>query len=334
MISKRHLDEFELGPVIGAGTAGTIYEALDKKNDERVALKILLPTVSSEEIIQTRFAREMVILEKLSHPNIVRYYGGGKRDNQLFFAMELLTGGSLKDELVRGGAFSWVEAATCGAQICSALQHAHNHGIIHRDLKPSNLLFDTEGHLKLVDFGIARDTHEADITNKGLTVGSHAYMSPEQITGDESITGQTDLYSFGILMYEMLTGQPPFSGDNFAQLFQKHLNASPPPLRKSAPGTPIELEQVVEQLLAKRPEDRPFNARTVQGNLLRLLDNEFHGEANPSDVPASAAMDLGRQALKRRLEVRPREVSWILLGGLSAAACALVWAAWFFGASK
>ena len=334
MTAKRHLDEFNLGLVIGAGTAGTIYKAVDEKNDEQVAVKILLPTVSSEEIVQTRFAREMVILEKLSHPNIVRYYGGGKSDNQLFFAMELLTAGSLKDELVRGGAFSWVEAVTCGAQICSALQHAHNHGIIHRDLKPSNLLFDNEGHLKLVDFGIARDTHEADITNKGLTVGSHSYMSPEQITGEETITGQTDLYSFGILMYEMLTGQPPFQGDNFAQLFQQHLNASPQPLRELAPGTPAELEQLVEQLLAKRPEDRPFNARAVQGTLLRLLDDQFHGEVNIKDVPASAAMDLGRRALKRRLEMRPRDVSWMLLGGLTAGVCVLAWAAWYFGSSN
>lgn len=329
---KRKFEEFDVGPVLGVGTAGTIYEAYDKKNETNVALKVLLPTVSSDEIVQARFAREMVILEKLSHPNVVRYYGGGKTGNQLFFAMESLTGGSLKDELARGGPFQWVEAATCGAQICSALQHAHNHGVIHRDLKPSNLLFDTEGNLKLVDFGIARDTHEADITNKGLTVGSHAYMSPEQITGEGSITGQTDLYSFGILLYELLAGYPPFGGENFAQLFQQHLTATPASLRQRNVRLPEELEMLVMKLLAKRPEDRPLNARAVQGALLGLLDKQFADEASTADVPASYAMDLGRQALARRLDDRPREVSWAALGGIAIAAGTLIWAAWYFGA--
>lgn len=328
---RRSLDEFELGKVLGVGTVGTIYEAEDKRNGLKVALKILLPTVSRDELIQARFVREMVILEKLSHRHIVKYFGGGRSGEQLFFAMELLTGGSLKEELSRGGPFSWIEAATCGAQICSALQYAHNHGIIHRDLKPSNLLFDQEGHLKLVDFGIARDTHEADITAKGLTVGSYAYMSPEQITAEDSITGQTDLYSLGSLMFELLTGGPPFAGDNFAQLFQQHLTKPPPPISDRAPNTPPELERVVLQLLAKKPQDRPFNARAVQGELLRLLHEELGGESSSDDVPAARAMDLGRQALARRLQSSPHDVSWLTLGGIAAAVCAVVWAAWYFG---
>ena len=264
-MARRRLEEFELGRVIGVGTAGTIYETFDKANGRKVALKILLPTVSADKIVAARFEREMVILEKLWHPNIVRYYGGGRSGEQLFFAIELVGGGTLKDELARGGAFSWIEAATCGAQICSALQYAHNHGIIHRDLKPSNLMFDEEGNLKLVDFGIARDTHEADITSKGLTVGSYAYMSPEQITGEGTATGQADLYSFGAVFYEMLTARPPFAGDNFAQLFQQHLTEPPAPLRQFAPRCPEELEQIALKCLAKKPEERPFNARAVQG---------------------------------------------------------------------
>ncbi len=327
---KRRIEEFELGKVLGVGTAGTIYEARDKVNGLPVALKILLPTVSADKIVAARFEREMLILEKLSHPNIVRYHGGGRSGEQLFFAMELLTGGTLKDELARAGAFSWVEAATCGAQICSALQHAHNHGIIHRDMKPSNLLFDQQGNLKLVDFGIARDTHEADITSKGLTVGSYAYMSPEQITGERAITGQTDLYSFGAVFYELLTGRPPFAGDNFAQLFQQHLTKMPLPLRQLAPRCPVELEQLVNQLLAKSPADRPFNARAVQGALLGMLDKEFHVDTR-RDVPAAKTIDLGREVLVRRLRARPREISWLTVAGIGVAACAVVWAAWYFG---
>ncbi|HRX81260.1 MAG TPA: serine/threonine-protein kinase, partial [Pirellulaceae bacterium] len=213
----------------------------------------------------------------------------------------------------------------------SALQHAHNHGIIHRDLKPSNLMFDEDGNLKLLDFGIARDTHEADITSKGLTVGSYAYMSPEQITGDGNITGQADLYSFGGVLYEMLTARPPFAGDNFAQIFQQHLTKMPAPIHQFAPRCPEALERITLQCLAKKPEQRPFNARAVQGTLLGLLDKEFHGDTS-HDVPAAKAIDLGRAVLVRRLRDRSREVSWLALGGLGIAACALVWAAWYFGA--
>lgn len=327
---KRRLEEFELGRIIGVGTAGTIYEAHDKTHDQQVALKILLPTVSADKIVSARFEREMVILEKLSHRNIVRYHGGGRKDGQLFFALELLSGGTLKDEIARGGALTWIEAATCGAQICSALQHAHNHGIIHRDLKPSNLMFDTEGNLKLVDFGIARDTHEADITSEGLTVGSYAYMSPEQITGDDAITGKADLYSFGAVLYEMLTARPPFAGDNFAQLFKQHLTKPPPPVRHFAPDCPEPLERIVLQCLAKKPDDRPFNARAVQGTLIGLLDEGMKADTS-GDVAASSAIDFGRAALVQRLNDRPRDVSWLALAGLGIAASALVWAAWYFG---
>ncbi len=330
-MAKRRIEEFELGRVLGVGTAGTIYEAWDKTNESKVAVKILLATVSADKIVAARFEREMVILEKLSHPNIVKYHGGGRSDGQLFFAIELLSGGTLKDELSRGGAFNWVEAATCGAQICSALHHAHNHGIIHRDLKPSNLMFDNDGNLKLLDFGIARDTHEADITSKGLTVGSYAYMSPEQITGEGTITGQADLYSFGAVFYEILTARPPFAGDNFAQLFQQHLTKTPEPIRHIAPKCPESLEKIVTQCLAKSPEERPFNARAVQGELLGLLDQEFKVDTS-GDVPAAKAIDLGRAVLVRRLRDRSREVSWVALGGIGVAACLLVWAAWFFGA--
>ena len=328
-MASRRFDEFRLGRVLGVGTVGTIYEAFDSVNSTKVALKCLLATVSSDPIIQARFAREMQILEKLSHPNIVRYYGGGKHQGQLFYAMELLNGGSLKDSLVRGGVFSWLEVATCGVQICSALQYAHNHGIIHRDLKPSNLLFDRDGSLKLVDFGTARDTHEADITSKQLTVGSHVYISPEQITGKDSLTGKTDLYSLGVVMFELLTGRPPFVGNNFAQLFQQHLSAAPPTILELAPQTPPELERIVLQLLAKEAVDRPFNARAVQGVLLGLLNRELHEEPNREDVPASAAVEVGLQTLQLRLQSTTRDVSWVTLAGLGIALAAFVSAAWY-----
>jgi serine/threonine protein kinase len=327
-MAKRRFKEFKLGKVVGVGTVGTIYRARDLTNKKDVALKVLLPTVSEDPLILARFARETLILEKLSHPNIVRYYGGGRTGEQLFFvAMELLEGGSLKDELDRSGAFTCLETITCGIQVCSALQHAHNHGVIHRDLKPSNLIFDDDGHLKLVDFGIARDTHSADITSRGLTVGSYAYMAPELIRGERIITGQVDLYALGCLLFELLTGRTPFLGTNFAELFNQHLASEPPSARSSNASVPERLDDIVRQLMQKTPDQRPLNARNVQGQLLQLIDQQLDKDEVSNDVSAREVLDRGRQMLAKRIQKRQRSVSWLTVAGIFAIAAAIVYAA-------
>ncbi|MCH5372963.1 MAG: serine/threonine protein kinase, partial [Planctomycetes bacterium] len=253
-MGRCRLENFELGDPLGVGTVGTIFRARDRRTGRDVALKILHPTVSGDRLIKARFWREMMILEKLSHPNIIRYYGGGRNDDQLFFAMERVDGGTLKDLIAQSGRLSWMEAATCGIQICSALQHAHNHGIIHRDLKPANLLLNADGQLKLVDFGIARDATSPELTSQGLTVGTYAYMAPEQIGGRRDVTGQADLYALGCLLYEMLTGRPPFEGDNFPELFDQHLHRVPPRVRELAPDCPPELDELVADGRLRRVE--------------------------------------------------------------------------------
>jgi serine/threonine protein kinase len=331
----RRIEEFELSDTLGVGTVGTIYRARDLANGCEVAVKILLPTVSNDELIKARFGREMLILEQLSHPNIVRYYGGGRIESQLFYAMELVDGGTLKDVLEQSGRLSWAEAATCGVQICSALQHAHNHGIIHRDLKPSNLFLTADGDLKLGDFGIARDTKASDITADRLTVGTYAYMSPEQIAGDREISGKTDLYALGCLIFEMLTGRPPFEGASFAQLFDQHLRVTAPRVREIEAGCPPELDDLVSRLLDKSPDARPFNARTVQAKLMQLLDRTPVG-ATADDVCAADALGLGKVTLSKRLsqvkELRQsREISWLSLACVVLAAIGIVCAAWCFG---
>jgi serine/threonine protein kinase len=197
--------------------------------------------------------------------------------------MELVQGGSVRELLDKQGPFSWQETVTIGRQLASALQHAHNHGVIHRDIKPSNLLLTTAGELKLSDFGIAHDLHAADLTESGLTVGSHLYMSPEQITGNRRISGQTDLYSTGCVLYEMLSGSPPFRGEHFAELFERHLHDPPPSLRDAAINCPQELDSLIQNLLAKRPGDRPFNARSVQGELMRIAEAAQQSEAADRD---------------------------------------------------
>lgn len=266
---------FKLLDPLGVGTVGTVYRAESPDINEPVAVKLLHPTIAHDENIVDRFQREIVVMERLNHPHIVRNYGGGLMGGQYFYAMQLLNHGTLKDRLQKFGPLPWPQAAAFTAQIASALQHAHNHGIIHRDLKASNLFFSEDGKLILGDFGIARDTHEADVTADGITVGTYAYMSPEQICADKNITGQADLYSLGCVIYEMLTGKPPFLGANFAQIWDQHLHAQPKGLREQGIDCPDWLENLVMKLLEKDPQKRPFNARAVQGLIKEQLMDEF-----------------------------------------------------------
>ncbi len=271
---------FKLLEPIGSGTVGVVYRAESPDIADPIAVKLLHAAIAHDKNIVDRFQREIVIMERLDHPHIVRNYGGGMMDGQYFYAMQLLEQGNLKDRLKKQGPLTWQQTAAYAVQIASALQHAHNYGIIHRDLKSSNLFFDKEDKLLLGDFGIARDTHDADISDAGIAIGTYAYMSPEQICGDSSLTGKTDLYSLGCVMYEMLTGKPPFRGANFAQVWHQHLNEQPKPLAAQGINCPPWLEQIIMQLLEKDPEKRPFNARAVQGYLKDHLADELG-----SDLP-------------------------------------------------
>ncbi len=342
------LADLELGPVLGVGTVGTVYRGIWE--GRTVAVKLLHASISTDELIRARFRREMEILEKLEHPHIIRYLGGGERDGQLYYVMEAVEGGTSQDLLTRFGPLSWQEVASIGRQVCSALQHAHNHGIIHRDLKPSNLFLDHEGNVRLGDFGIARDTNSADITSQGLTVGTHAYMSPEQITGEQHVTGKADLYSLGCVLFELLTGNKPFEGSNFAVLFEQHLRKDPPRAADAGVQCPAKLSEIIDQLLRKNPEERPFNARSVQGALLELLATDAASDRQSSrshrssdardrsaaadadtDVGAAAVMDPGMERLTLKLgRAQPAEVSWkalLVLGAVLVVAVTLaaVW---------
>jgi serine/threonine protein kinase len=342
-MSRLNLDDYQLGQVLGVGTVGTIYAAVDKASGGRVAIKRLHPSVSRDPLIGARFRREMMILQRLSHPNVIGYYGGGEDpDGNLFYIMELVEGGSLRELITASGGLPWQVVVSVASQICSALQCAHNHGIIHRDLKPGNLFLTRDGMIKLGDFGIARDVSASDLTAEGLTVGTHAYMAPEQITGDASISGKADLYALGCCLFEMLTGQKPYFAETFPQLFEQHLRAEPPKPSRFVPSCPPELDEVVVHLLAKRPEERPFNAREVQGKMFQIMekyglrDDSPHlaGESTSKDVSAGQVSDLGRRMLRKHIEAqmggRSRgDVSWGRIAAILAAItvlCFLIWA--------
>lgn len=327
--------DFEIGRVIGSGTVGTVYEVTKRKTGEEFALKLLAKNVCSDKLMVSRFTREILILSKLSHPHIVAYFGQGEHENQLFYVMELVRGGTLKGLLAAGGPLPWQETVECGRQLASALQCAHNHGVIHRDLKPGNVYLTREGKLKLGDFGIARDTLSTDLTDVGLTVGTYAYMSPELIRGKREISGKSDLYALGCLLVELLIGRPPYQGDNFAQIFEQHLHAQPPNVSQFC-DCPPRLERLLARLLAKSPEDRPFNARTVQGVLTELLDEQglVVEPATASNLDRGAAsVKLAQESLAARIQMPVAErppVAWWQLAVLFAGIVLVIFAATWF----
>src|SRR5262245_24066671 len=211
---------------IGAGAMGTAYRGNYPKTGQKIALKIMLPGAAENKNTADRFRREIDILKQLVHPNIVRILGDGKHNGQRFYAMEFIQGESLDRVLARRGRLSWEEVVQYGQQLCSALQHAHEKGVIHRDLKPSNLMLLSDGTLKLTDFGIAKDLDVTQLTEANCTVGTASYMSPEQCRGERILTAKSDLYSLGIVFYELLTGRKPFQADNVMDMFMCHVKGS------------------------------------------------------------------------------------------------------------
>lgn len=323
-MTRKTLKSFQLGETLGVGTVGTIRRAVDKASHREVALKILQPAVSQDETIRLRFEREIEVLHKLDHPNVVACYDHGLDDQRLFYSMEVVEGGTLKEILQKRGRLRIEEALECGWQLCSALQHIHNHGIVHRDLKPSNIYLNANGLIKLGDFGIALDTGAVEITDQGLTVGSYLYMSPEQIRGERSISYPADLYAVGCLLYELVTGEPPFTGDNFARIFDQHLSAEPPSARKIVPDCPEMLDDLIRSLLNKNSDDRPINARSVQGILAEILSEAV----GPHVIGTlKECHRTGSRRLERLVAPPPMttsEVSWGQLGIAAAAIASLI----------
>ncbi len=266
---KRMIGPFELGPKVGVGGMGVVYRATYIKTGLPCAIKVLSPDVLGPDNkgsaqLERRFEREIDILKKLQHPHIVRYYGGGKVGSQRFYAMELVTGGSLEGYLKKKKKLGWEETITLSRQVAVALEHAHAAGVIHRDLKPANLLMTPDGQIKLTDFGIARDTTATALTAAGKTVGTYAYMAPEQIRGKPPVDRRTDLYALGCVMFEMLTGETPFESENAGEMLVKHLQEEPSRVTSLAPDVPIWLEELVLRLLEKDPEERYYDALALQ----------------------------------------------------------------------
>ena len=196
---------------LGKGGMGTVYQAVHVETDEPAAVKLLSANLAEEEGFRDRFEAEIETLRKLNHPNIVRLFGFGEQDRQLFYAMELIAGSSLEEELGKGRRFDWREVVRIAVEICKALRHAHDRGIIHRDIKPGNLLLAADGQVKIADFGIARFFGNSKLTVAGSIIGTAEYMAPEQAAG-KPVEPRSDLYSLGAVMYVLLARRPMFKG--------------------------------------------------------------------------------------------------------------------------
>ncbi len=273
---------------LGAGGMADVYLAEDQELGRRVAIKILNSRHGNDDQFIERFRREAKNAAALNHPNIVSIYDRGEAENTYYIAMEFLDGRTLKELVVGRGAAPVNVAIEYARQILSALRFAHRHGIVHRDIKPHNVLVDGEGRVKVTDFGIAR-AGTSQMTEAGSIVGTAQYLSPEQARGGE-VDPRSDLYSLGIVLYELLTGKTPFDGETPVEIAMKHLSATPQPPSKLRPDVPPELDMVVLRALAKNPDDRYQSADEMEADLERV--------ARGASV-AATTVDTATQVLRR-----------------------------------
>jgi hypothetical protein len=339
--SKRRVGPFELERKLGVGGMGVVYLATYLKNGKRMAVKVLPPEMCSNQKLVRRFLREMSILSKLRHENIVRYYGGGKDKTQHFYAMEYMDGGSMELVLKKKGRLSWEETVDNARQLALALEYAHNHGIIHRDLKPANLFMGKDGRLKLGDFGIARDTQATALTAAGRTVGTYAYMAPEQISGKPPVSRKTDLYALGCVMFEMLTGKPPFVAPTAAEMLFAHLEQEPPRVSEQALDCPVWLENVVDKLLEKDPDERYFDALALQVALDEVVEKVTAAQSVAQQTVAGGGSGAtvkdgatvrealtGKKKKKKRKKGPFYERAWFLGTCLAIVGGIITWLSW------
>jgi serine/threonine-protein kinase len=307
---------FEIEQELGSGAMGTVYRAKFHKDGKivPVALKVVALGLLGNEGAMARFDREANILKQLRHPHIVKLYATGHYRKTPFIAMEFIDGEALDRILARRGRLSWEEVVSYGKQLCEALQYAHDKGIIHRDLKPSNLMITTDGTLKLTDFGIAKDTDVTALTGQNSTIGTAAYMSPEQCKGDRNLTNKSDLYSLGIVFFELLTGKKPFYAETTVDMFLKHVNEPPPRLGKLVNDLPPKLESLILQLMEKDKDDRPIDAAWVGRILAEIEDDAFARKSAGLDAVTSRRTDKNRNLDGSKRDEADREAARALRG--------------------
>lgn len=254
-VGKKLDERYEITELIGVGGMADVYKAVDLMENKIVAVKILKPEFSGNEEFIRRFRNESKAIALLSHPNIVKIYDVGLKDEIQFIVMEYIDGITLKEFIDQQGVLRWQDALHFMIQILRALQHAHDKGIVHRDIKPQNIMLFADGTIKVMDFGIARFSRVDGKTLSDKTIGSVHYISPEQARGDMT-DERSDIYSVGVMLYEMLTGQKPYDGDNPVSIALKHMEEDPKAPREIVPAIPEALEEIVLHAMERDPAKR------------------------------------------------------------------------------
>jgi len=291
---------------LGKGGMGRVYRALDKKLNEEVALKLIKPEIASDKNALERFSSELKIARKISHRNIGRVYEIMEAEGTHYITMEYVPGEDLKSFILRSGRIDIPKALLIGKQVCEGLAEAHRQGVVHRDLKPSNIMIDKQGNARIMDFGIARLLKAKGITDAGVMISTTEYMSPEQVEG-KKIDQRSDIYSLGIILYEMVTGQPPFEGDTPFSVGMKQKSEPPPAPKQINAQIPDDLNDLILKCLEKEKEDRFKNAGEIRSELERVQKGLPTTE---KAIPRKKSGTSREITVQFRLGVVPR---WVLI---------------------
>jgi serine/threonine-protein kinase len=312
MLVGKQFGPFKVEKELGSGAMGSVYRGTDETTGKRVAIKIINPGLTKNQTAIERFLRESKVLKRLVNPNIAKYLGSGRYHGTPFYIMEYLEGESLDHVLARRVKITWEELVTIGKQLCSALQTAHENGIIHRDLKPSNLMMLPDGTVKLTDFGIAKDTDAEGLTATHSTLGTAAYMSPEQCRGAKDITYKSDLYSMGIMFYELVTGKKPFQSDNPMDVFLMHVKGTCARPSTFAMDLPIWIDNLIMQLMEKNPDARPVSAAKVAEELESIAQKVADQASAGVDRVTKRRAD--RTTQDQKIDATDKDIARALLG--------------------
>jgi len=289
--------------MIGSGGMSTVYKAFDETLERDVALKIMHTAVSQDPSSLERFRREARTVAQLSHPHVVMVIDAGEDEGQPYIVFEHVHGETLKDRIRRDGALPVSEAVAYAIEIGRALQAAHERGLVHRDVKPQNVLLDEEGRAKVTDFGIASGLEFEQLTGTGRVIGTTDYVSPEQAMG-EPVTGQSDVYSLGIVLFEMLVGEVPFKADSAVSIAMKHVREGLPDVQRRRPEVSAALASVVERATAKELRNRYATMGDFVGDLEEVLTYEAARSGEATGEATAVLQALPAEAARRGMRGR------------------------------